>query len=239
MTRLLAFLLFTALPLTALAREDAEFHGSSFFGRMGVWDLSYETAVRDGQGGLGVNAHVEFMGTGLVSLFGNGAALEADLDFGLSFTGARDIVGVGRSTMVGVEASLGFPFALIDLDRSESPFGLRLQLAPGLGIGTLQTFGYVRARLTMQVAEVVALDLSYKWIPSRASHVWGEDDGLNSAHVRLALGVGAVHDSSEPFFVLFAEVVQSKFERMAAGPLGLFERSAHRNLLRLGAGMGF
>lgn len=226
-------------PVAAHARDN-EFSGSAFFARMGFWGLAYETSTRSGVGGFGAVGHAEFMGTGINSVFGNDVGVEADLDFGYSYFSDAEIFWVGPNTMNVVEASFGFPFSLISFaTKRESDFKLRLQLSPGIGIGTLQAFGYLGARLTMQVAELVSLDLRYKWVPSVASHVWLAPAGLNSAYARVAIGVGDHSEKTGAIFIVYGEIVQSKYESRENGPLGLVSRVPYRNMLRIGVGMGF
>lgn len=219
---------------SGVARADA-YDTGHFFKNLGYAGLSLENGERDGHEGSGASAYVELMMLGLVSQLGHNAGFELSAELG--WAGYRD---EGEDDMNArgpfhLDLAVGFPIGLVEFGEETGPFALRLQVAPGMGASVLHAYAYLRGRLTLLFPGDFALDVSYRWTPSRASYAWEERTGLSGAKLRLALR----GDVGPAPLVVFAELDQAKTEKITIGPLHPVERAAYQNLLRLGVGWAF
>lgn len=235
MPRLLPLILAAMTLPGALALADDDYGGGHFFDSFGYAGLLIENGQRDGHEGMGVSAYGEGMMLGLVTQLGHRAGLEGSAEVGWAgFTAASENTHFGKRGPMHFDLSVGFPVALLQFGNGGAG-AVRLQVAPGMGLGILHAYGYLRGRLTVGLPRAFALDLSYRWTPSRASYAWEDGVGLSAARLRLSLH-GEVGELS---LLLWAELAQAKTEVFTVGPLHPVERAPYQNLLRLGAGWVF
>lgn len=243
--QLLLFAITSAL-VAPIARADDDFGGGHFFSSFGYAGLLLENGVRDARDGMGISLYGEGMMLGLVSHLGHRSGLEGSVEAGWAgFTDENDEAYFGKRGPMHFELAIGFPIALVQFGDG-GPGSIRLQVAPGFGFNVLHAYGYLRGRFTVALPASLALDVSYKWMPMRASYAWEENTGLNAAQLRFALHANV----SDLSLLAFLEISQANLERFAenpaAGPLYErgdpllpVERSSYQNLVRLGAGWVF
>lgn len=188
----------------------------------------------------------------LATPLGNMGGVEGGAEVGVDSIpyAERDNLLYGAGALI--DAWVGFPVTLLNLNKKGSRDWLRIAATPGIGASLVSAYTYLKLRGAMRITDGLTGELTYIWWPDAASYPFGHgnNDPVNEASLRAAVFMGDTGDKGSALhgYIEVHNGQRTSENNSAAGDKKLFagqvpfapvERWDYETFWRVGVGYAF